>query len=63
MTISKLVAGGLAGSSAAFLAISAHAGSGGYFVPANYHPLDNLWKIALTIAVVWLIIRQLRSSG
>jgi hypothetical protein len=43
--------------------IPAAAGSGGYFLPPNYHPLDNLWKIGLTIAVIWIIVSLLRRPG
>ncbi len=43
-----------------FASLPAHAGAGGYFLPANYHPFDNPWKIALTIAVIWIIVKLSR---
>ena len=40
----------------------AFAGAGGFLVPAHYHPLDNIWKILLTIAVIWIIVRMRRPA-
>lgn len=40
----------------------AFAGAGGFLTPPQYHPLDNIWKIALTVAVIWIIVRLRRPA-
>ena len=63
MTASRLFVSGFAAIALAFLSTAVRAGSGGFYVPGHYHPLDNLWKLALTIAVVWIIVRLSRNPG
>jgi hypothetical protein len=62
MSIYKPLLSGLALAMLFFQTLPASAGSGGFFLPANYHPLDNPWKIALTIAVIWIIVRLRRRT-
>jgi hypothetical protein len=62
MKIFRPVLSGLGLAASLLQTLPAYAGAGGFSVPAHYHPLDNLWKIALTIAVIWIIIRLRRRA-
>jgi hypothetical protein len=55
--IFKFASSGLIASMGLLDSSVAQAGAGGFYLPPNYHPMDNPWKIALTIAVIWIIYR------